>query len=60
MGVTFILVIAAAFQLGLQGALGIDAIGWLFGGYANVVNCLIGLAGVWQLFRPLGVALVNT
>jgi len=60
MGVTWALVTAAALQLGLQGAFGIDAIGWVFGGYANAVNCLIGLAGVWQLFRPLFVGLINT
>jgi len=60
MGVTFILVIAAAFQLGLQGAFGIDVIGWLFGGYAYVVNCLIGLAGIWQLCRPVFRGLLET
>jgi uncharacterized membrane protein YuzA (DUF378 family) len=53
MTVTWVLVIAAALQLGLQGAFGIDAIGWAFGGYAYMVNCVIGVAGVWQLIRTL-------
>ena len=48
---SLVLIIAAGFQIGLQGFFGWNTIKWLFGRYETLVYDLIGLASVWQLCR---------
>jgi len=48
---TLVLIIAAGFELGLQGVFGIELIKWLFGSWQTGVYDLIGFAAVWQLWR---------
>ncbi len=46
-----LLVIVGAFNWGLLGLFGFDAVAWLFGGQAalisRIVYTIIGIAGVW-------------
>jgi uncharacterized membrane protein YuzA (DUF378 family) len=48
---TLVLIIAAALQLGLQSAFGVDVAGAIFGAGERILFILMGLSGVWQLFR---------
>ncbi len=48
---TLLLIIAADFQLGLQGFFVIHGVEWIFGAWANAVFALMGLSAVWQLSR---------
>ena len=48
---TLVLIIAAEFELGLQGVFGIHSIKWIFGSWQTGVYDLIGFAAVWQLWR---------
>ena len=48
---TLVLIIAAGFELGLQGVFGIELIKWLFGSWQTGVYDLIGFAAFWQLWR---------
>ena len=49
--VALILVIIGAFNWGLIGLFGLDAVAWLFGGQASLISrivyTIIGVAGVW-------------
>jgi uncharacterized membrane protein YuzA (DUF378 family) len=48
---TLVLILAAGLQLGLQGFLGWDAAGHLFGDRERFAFMLVGVAAVWQIFR---------
>jgi uncharacterized membrane protein YuzA (DUF378 family) len=48
---TLVLIIAAAIQVGVQGAFGVDAAGAIFGTGERIVFILMGVSGVWQFFR---------
>ena len=48
---TLVLVIAAGFQLGVQGLFGLDAGSALFGKHVSMLFMLMGVSAIWQLFR---------
>ena len=48
---TLLLILAAGFELGLQGWFGFSIVGWLFGTWKIVAYEVIGCAAIWQLFR---------
>ncbi|MBQ2751011.1 MAG: DUF378 domain-containing protein [Oscillospiraceae bacterium] len=49
--IALLLVIVGAFNWGLIGLFGLDAVAWLFGGQASLISriiyTIIGVAGVW-------------
>jgi len=45
------LILYAAVNVGLVGAFGFDSLKWLVGHWSTPAQCLIGLAGIWQVLR---------
>jgi uncharacterized membrane protein YuzA (DUF378 family) len=45
------LILYAAINAGLIGAFGFDSLNWLTGPWEAPAQCVIGVAGVWQLVR---------
>jgi uncharacterized membrane protein YuzA (DUF378 family) len=48
---TLVLILAAGFQLGIQGVFDFDVTGWLLGTDAAIAYDVIGAAAIWQLLR---------
>jgi len=48
---TLVLILAAGFELGAEGAFGISPFGWLLGSWKYVAYDVTGIAAFWQLSR---------
>ena len=48
---TLVLIIAAGFELGIQGIFGVDAAGAIFGPHERLAFALMGFSALWQLGR---------